>query len=94
VLPATEADGAVRLLERLQAALGLEVARAEPSDHTGSPPPRLRAGYAAVADYGAAAADAVELVLRAAAAMRHASGASATGFAIRSFDEIPSTFRH
>lgn len=95
VLPATEAEGAVRLLERLQAALGLDAARAEPAaEQSTSPRPRLRAGYAAVADYGAAAADAVELVLRAAAAMRHASGTTSSGFAIRSFDEIPSTFRH
>ena len=91
VLPSTEANGAVRLVERLQEALAQEGARRLRGQ--AAPAPRLRAGYATVADYGDATSDPVELLLRAAAAMRHA-GPSATGHTIKSYDELPTTFPH
>jgi GGDEF domain-containing protein len=62
VLPATDARGAERLIERLQAAIGSESV---------GPPARLRAGYVAVQGDADGAADPVDLLLRAAAAMRH-----------------------
>jgi len=91
VLPSTEAEGAVRMIERLQEALAHEdggVARL-----TTVPAPRLRAGYASVADFSDAASDPVELLLRAAAAMRHAR-TSGPGQAIRSYDDLPTAFPH
>lgn len=91
VLPSTEAEGAVRLIERLQEALAREdggIARL-----SSVPSPRLRAGYASVADFSDAASDPVELLLRAAAAMRHAR-TSGPGQAIRSYDDLPTAFPH
>ena len=91
VLPSTQAEGAVRLIERLQEALAREdggVARLN-----ATPSPRLRAGYASVADFSDAASDPVELLLRAAAAMRHAR-TSGPGQAIRSYDDLPTAFPH
>lgn len=84
VLPATDAQGAVRLIERLQAAIGGE---------SSGPPARLRAGYVAVDGDAEGAADPVELLLRAAAAMRRASPARGTP-AIRSFDDVATKTLH
>lgn len=67
ILPATEADGAARVVERLQAALGEGGGIALEGV---TYPVTLRAGYAAVPDFGSSAFDAVELLLRAAAALR------------------------
>ena len=91
VLPFTEAEGAVRMIERLQEALAHEEGGAA---RLGTEPsPRLRAGYASVADFSDAASDPVELLLRAAAAMRHAR-TSGPGQAIRSYDDLPTAFPH
>lgn len=91
ILPSTEADGAVRLVQRLQDALTSAGERG--ARGASSPPPRLRAGYATVADGGDATSDPVELLLRAAAAMRQA-GPGAGADAIRAFSDLPSAFRH
>ena len=88
LLPATEAEGALKLIERLQGALRDDALR------TGVPgEPRLRAGYAAVSDFGAASVDAVELLLRAAAAMRH-TRSSGTGRSVAAFDEVRANYPH
>ena len=91
VLPSTEAEGAVRMIERLQEALATDESGVARLNTT--PSPRLRAGYASVADFSDAASDPVELLLRAAAAMRHAR-TSGAGQAIRSYDDIPTAFPH
>ena len=93
VLPSTEAEGAVRLIERLQEALAHEELGALARPSAGIAAPRLRAGYASVADFSDAASDPVELLLRAAAAMRHAR-TSGPGQAIRSYDDLPTAFPH
>jgi len=65
IAPATGPDGAVRLAERIGTAEG-SAQRAEDT----LAPIRLRAGYSAVADFGASELDAVELLLRATTALR------------------------
>lgn len=71
VLPGTEAVGAMRLIERLQDAL-------QGTGGGSARPTRLRAGYASAQD-AADASDPIELLLRAASAMRQgAPDASAT----------------
>lgn len=81
LLPATEAQGALRLIERLQASL---VADAEREGL--APPPQLRAGYASVPDVASASFDAVELLLRASAAMRRGRD-SKPGQRVMAFEE-------
>ena len=87
IAPATEASGARRLVERFQ-----ETLAATPLSVDGSPRTlKLRAGYYAVPDFSEAAVDAVEMLLRAATALRstRAAGVNSTGGSIRSFDEVP-----
>lgn len=90
LLPATEAHGAVRLVERLQHALAESDANA---GGVGAGGTLLRAGYAAVADFADSPVDAVELVLRAAAAMRH-TRVSKPARMITAFDEMPAAYLH
>ena len=68
IAPATEARGALRLFERIQQSLG-------PPPHDGPQPLSLQAGYSVVPDFGVAAIDAVELLLRATTALRELRGA-------------------
>jgi len=65
VAPATTAEGARRLVERIS-----EAAQAAVRDGDGQPPVTLRAGYCAVSDYGAGEMDVSEMIQRAEAAMR------------------------
>lgn len=68
IAPATEAQGAARLVERIEAAL-----TASQADAAGAgimPGFRLRVGYAAVADLAESTLDPVELLLRASASLR------------------------
>lgn len=68
VAPATTAEGARRLVERIN-----EAARtAVPSDN-GTPPLTLRAGYCAVSDFGAGEMEISEMLQRAETAMRSAA---------------------
>ncbi len=65
VAPATTAEGARRLVERIS-----EAAHAAVQDSDGTAPVTLRAGYCAVSDYGAGEMDVSEMIQRAEAAMR------------------------
>ena len=83
VAPATEAAGAVRLVERLQrelAASPLHAGGRERSIH-------LRAGYCAVDDYAESSVDAEEMLLRAASALRHLRGERGGEDGIRPFEQ-------
>jgi diguanylate cyclase (GGDEF)-like protein len=84
IAPATEARGAVRLVERLR-----EEVEASPLAVDGAPRVlRLRAGYCAVPDFAESSVDAVEVLLRATTALRHASSSDLVS-SIRAFDELP-----
>jgi hypothetical protein len=48
----------------------------------------IRAGYCAVPNYAESTIDAVEMLLRAATALRHLRG-DGNGDAIRAFEEVP-----
>lgn len=87
VAPSTEADGIVRLVERLQ-----ERMNAEPLDAPVGLERQavtLRAGYCAVPDYTESAVDAVEMLLRAAAALRHLRSEGDEGGRIQAFEAMP-----
>ena len=83
IAPATERDGALRLINRLQERL-----EATPLTVDGrSQRVRLRAGYSAVPNYAEAHIDVVELLFRAAAALRHSRN-SGPQSAITYFDDV------
>jgi diguanylate cyclase (GGDEF)-like protein len=85
IAPRTETPGVVRLVDRFRAAAESAKVLIDGQEH----PLRLRAGYYAVPDFAAAPVDAVEMLLRAAAALNHSrTSADAT---VRSFDELPET---
>lgn len=84
IAPATEGEGAVRLVERLQ-----ETLESTPMPVTGDERPlRVRAGYYAVPDFAESSVDAIEMLLRAATALRHLREEE-NGGSIRSYDEVP-----
>ena len=91
IAPATEARGARRLVERIQ-----ETLEATPLSVDGCPRTlKLRAGYYAVSDFSEAAVDAVEMLLRAATALRSTRTADVGapgGSSVRAFDEVPARF--
>ena len=68
IAPATQADGAIRLVERLQQQVEGSSFLLPNSD---MPRLQLAAGYCAVPDYAESPVDSVEMLLRAAAALRH-----------------------
>jgi diguanylate cyclase (GGDEF)-like protein len=80
VAPATEGRGAVRLAERVRDVVAQS--RLEPP--TGV---QVRAGYCAVADFASAIVDAVEMLVRAASALRAGAAAGQPSSVIRSFDD-------
>lgn len=83
IAPATEAAGAVRLAERVQAALA-----ASPFAATGDEARlAVRAGYCAVPDFAESSVDAVEMLVRAASALRQAPLEPRVSGSIRAFDE-------
>ena len=84
IAPATEAKGAERLVERLQESLA-----AEPLSLEGGGERRLtiKAGYCAVPDFAESSVDAVEMLLRAATALRQLRADGTAGTSIRAFDE-------
>ena len=83
VAPATPADGAVRMIERLRESLERDLVVGGEGEQQNV---RIVAGYAAVPDFSEAQVDAVGLLLQASAAMRHrrshrdSGGSSAAGF--------------
>jgi diguanylate cyclase (GGDEF)-like protein len=86
IAPATEAAGVKSLVERLQQAiestpLALDGERRELV---------LRVGYATVADFAESSVDAVELLLRAAAALRHVRADG--GAHITAFEDVPARY--
>ena len=84
IAPSTEGDGAVRLVERLQ-----ETLETTPLALSGEERPlRVRAGYYAVPDFAESSVDPIEMLLRAATALRHLRE-EASGGSIRSYDEVP-----
>ena len=84
IAPATNADGARRLVARLQGVLQETLS----SDETGSLPMRIRVGYCAVPDFAEASVDAVEMLLRAATALHH-TRQNHEDTLVTSFDELP-----
>lgn len=84
VAPGTSANGAMRLIERMRES----VASAPVSIDGVSRQVRIAAGYCAVDDFSQSNVDAVELLLRATAALRHVRQESLEG--TRSFEDVPS----
>lgn len=89
IAPATEAQGAVRMVERL----GDVLERMQISNGTGSHTLRVRAGYCAVPDFAASPVDAVEMLLRATSALRHLR-AEGNNDRVRAFEQLPATPLH
>lgn len=84
IAPATDRDGALRLAERLRE-------RMEQADFEVGGAIRhfkVRAGYFAVADFSTSSVDAVEVLLRAATALRHVR-TSPTSQRISGYEEVP-----
>jgi len=89
IAPATEAQGAVRMVERL----GDMLERMPISNGTGNHTLRVRAGYCAVPDFAASPVDAVEMLLRATSALRHLR-AEGNNDRVRAFEQLPATPLH
>jgi diguanylate cyclase (GGDEF)-like protein len=89
IAPATEAQGAVRMVERL----GDVLERMPISNETGNHTLRVRAGYCAVPDFAASPVDAVEMLLRATSALRHLR-AEGNNDRVRAFEQLPATPLH
>lgn len=84
IAPATEASGVVRLVERLQ-----ESVAADPIAVDGERRQvKMQAGYCAVPDFGESSVDGVELLLRAATALRHAKSNDGAA-SISAFEDVP-----
>ena len=84
IAPATRAEGAVRLVERLRDAMA-----ASPLEIDGTLQRlTLRAGYCAVRDFASSSVDAVEMLLRAATALSHLR-VEGIAEGIQAFDELP-----
>jgi len=84
--PGTDAAGARRLAERLASSVSTP-AIGEPAaaGSAATPSPRVRCGYEAVANVGYAPIEPVDLLVRAAAAVR--TGKTDSGSWLRRFDE-------
>ncbi len=83
IAPATNAEGAKRLVARLQGVLQETFSE----DGNGSAP-RIRAGYCAVPNFTESPVDAVEMILRAATALHHARQTH-EDLSVASFDDLP-----
>jgi PleD family two-component response regulator len=84
IAPATGADGAVRLVNRLGGAV--EATRIPVRG--GERSVRIKAGYCAVPDFAESPVDAVELLLRATTALRDL-GSGGEGDRIRAYEQVP-----
>jgi len=88
IAPSTAASGVVRLVERIQSTVESAPFPVDGDDrHL-----QLRAGYCAVPNFAESSVDAVELLLRAATALRHVKGSEHPG--ITSFEDVPLRFVH
>lgn len=86
IAPDTAGPGAVRMVERFQ-----EVLAADPVPLADAPHGvRIRAGYCAVPDLSESALDAVEMLLRANAALRHVRSGS-PDVMVQAFESVPIT---
>jgi len=84
IAPASDMAGALRIVERLQ-----EAVDARPLMLAGEfRQLRVRAGYSAVSDFAESTVDAVELMLRAATALRHARPAEGKELTVAAFDDV------
>ena len=83
IAPATDAAGAVRLAERLREGASLTPF----SDTRIAGRYEIRAGYCAYPDFSRSPVDAVEMMLRAATALRHVR--ASTGPAVTAYDDLP-----
>jgi diguanylate cyclase (GGDEF)-like protein len=84
IAPATEAEGAVRLMQRLGQSIESEsVALGDLEKKL-----RIRAGYCAVPDFAESSVDAVEMLLRATTALRHLRS-EGNGERIKAFEQVP-----
>ena len=88
IAPATEATGAVRMVERIQASVRALRISVEGTER----PLQLRAGYCAVPNFAESSVDAVELLLRAAAALRHVKASDQPSIA--AFEDVPARYVH
>lgn len=89
IAPATDADGAMRLLERLSTAVGTS----QPATERVPRGLRIRAGFDAIHDFADSRVDAVEMLLRATTALRYTRGLD-IGATFTSFDQLPPTYHH
>jgi diguanylate cyclase (GGDEF)-like protein len=85
IAPSTDSSGAVRLVERIQ-----EMVAAAPLTEVTKI--QVRAGYCAVPNFSESSVDAVELLLRAATALRHVKGSETPQ--ITAFEDVPLRFVH
>jgi len=82
IAPATEEPGAVRMMERIEASLADAIVKPNGiAQHV-----KLRTGYCSIPDGARSAVDAVEMLLRANAALRHARDEH-RGEELQAFDE-------
>lgn len=89
IAPTTEAQGAIRLAERLQESIDAN----PPSLRGRRWRVRVRAGYAAVPDLAESSLDAVELLLRASAALRYVRAKDEANH-ILAFSDVPVMLPH
>lgn len=84
IAPASDMAGALRIVERLQEAID-----ARPLMFAGEfRQLKVRAGYSAVSDFADSTVDAVELMLRAATALRHARPGEGKELTVAAFDDV------
>jgi hypothetical protein len=84
IAPATEAEGAVRLMQRLGQSIESESVNLGELEKK----LRIRAGYCAVPDFAESSVDAVEMLLRATTALRHLRS-EGNGERITAFEQVP-----
>jgi diguanylate cyclase (GGDEF)-like protein len=84
IAPASDVQGALRIVERVQ-----EAVESRPLLLGGAIRQlRVRAGYSAVSDFADSTVDAVELMLRAATALRHAKPTEGKELTVAAFDDF------
>ncbi|HEY7566707.1 MAG TPA: response regulator [Gemmatimonadaceae bacterium] len=84
IAPASDMAGALRIVERIQESID-----ARPLMFAGEfRQLKVRAGYSAVSDFADSTVDAVELMLRAATALRHARPAEGKELTVAAFDDV------
>lgn len=84
IAPASDMAGALRIVERLQEAVDVRPLMLAGEFRK----LKVRAGYSAVADFAESTVDAVELMLRAATALRHARPAEGKELTVAAFDDV------